>query len=405
VRIGGAAALLAVVLGCAADDAGIVGGGETDTDADTDTDTDAEEPPAGPDAAPDPSAMGPYAVGVRTIELVDPDRMTETGAPRPITVEIWYPATEDARELEAEVYAIEDVLRPEIVADIGSIQIALHTEAVRDATPRADGAPYPLVMFSHGSSGVRMQSTYLTVALASHGYVVVAPDHYGNTLSDAILAGGQTDEMVLQSFGDRPIDLRVVLDHMQALPEGDPLVGIVDAHTIGVAGHSFGALTAVRWIGLGREVDAVVAQAPPGMELAWLAIADPLASFDTPLMLHVGGLDTTTPPADADSIWVEAGAPRSRLTLQSGGHFTFSDMCLIDRDALLAVAAAGVFDALDDGCAEANIAVDAAFPVLRHYAIGWFNLHLRGSTPTAALLTEDAGRMLAGDEVSFELEL
>jgi hypothetical protein len=122
-------------------------------------------------------------------------------------------------------------------------------------------------------------------------------------------------------------------------------------------------------------------------------------------MLHVGGLDTTTPPADADSIWVEADAPRSRLTLQSGGHFTFSDMCLIDRDALLAVAAAGVFDALDDGCAEANIAVDAAFPVLRHYAIGWFNLHLRGSTPTAALLTEDAGRMLAGDEVSFELEL
>jgi predicted dienelactone hydrolase len=393
---------LLVVVGCPADDAG----GEAESDGSTETDTDGEIPPAGPDAAPDPSAMGPYPVGVRTIALQDPNRPTEDGAPRPVTVELWYPATDDARDAEPEVYAIDDVLRPEVLADIGaSIEVALPTEAVRDATPRADGAPYPLVLFSHGSSGVRMQSTFLTVALASHGYVVAAPDHHGNTLSDAILAGGQTDEMLLQAFADRPLDLRVVLDHVKALPVGDPLVGIVDASRIGVAGHSFGALTAVRWIGLRGEVDAVVAQAPPDMELTWLAINDPLADFGVPLMLHVGGLDGTTPPADAESIWVEAAPPRSRLTLASAGHFTFSDMCLIDRDALLAVAAVGVFDALDDGCAEDNIAVQTAFPVLRHYAIGWFNLHLRGSTPTAALLTQDAGRTLAGDEVTFEIEL
>jgi predicted dienelactone hydrolase len=394
--------MILLLVGCPADDA------EIDGDADTDaaTDTDPGEPPAGPDAAPDPSTMGPFAVGVRTVELVDPERMTQTGAPRPVTVEIWYPAGDEARDAEPEVYSIEEILRPEVLADLGvSLDVALPTEAARDAAPRADYAPYPLVLFSHGSSGVRMQSTHLTVALASHGYVVAAPDHYGNTLSDAILEGGQSEETLLQAFADRPIDLRVVLDHMQALPEGDPLAAVVDAHTVGVAGHSFGALTAVRWIGLGGEADAVVAQASPAMDLTWLAISDPLASFDTPLMLHVGGLDTTTPPADAESVWVEASAPRSRLTLQSGGHFTFSDMCLIDRDALQAVAAAGVFDALDDGCAEANIAVDVAFPVLRHYAIGWFNLHLRGSTPTADLLTQDAGRMLAGDEVTFELEL
>lgn len=395
------------LVACAADDAGSEGDTATDgSSSSSETDTDDAPQPAGPDAAPDPSTMGPYPVGVRTIELTDPARMTEEGAPRPITVELWYPATDDAREAEPEVYSIEEILRPEVLEDLGvSIDVALATEAVRDATPRADGAPYPLVIFSHGSSGVRMQSTYLTVALASHGYVVAAPDHYGNTLSDAILAGGQTEESLVQAFGNRPPDVRVVLDHMEALPQGDPLLGIVDANVVGIAGHSFGALTAVRWIGLNGRVDAVVAQAPPGMDLAWLAVSEPLSSYDVPLMLHVGSLDTTTPPSDADSIWTEAGAPRSRMTLATGGHFTFSDMCLIDRDALLAVAAAGVFDALDDGCAEDNIDVALAFPVMRHYAIGWFNLHLRGSTGTAPLLTQEAGRMLAGDEVTFEVEL
>jgi dienelactone hydrolase len=390
---------------CPADDAAIEE--DTDTDGATATDTDGPvEPPAGPGAAPDPSTFGPYPVGVRTIHLEDPTRPTEDGAPRPLEIEIWYPATEDARDAEPFTYAIEDVLRPEVLAEIpGTFNVAIETEAVRDASMRDDGAPFPLVMFSHGSSGVRMQSTYLTVPLASHGYVVISADHHGNTLSDAILAGGQNEETLLQAFADRPIDLRLMLDHMQALPADDPLSGRVDAHTVGVAGHSFGALTAVRWIGLNGEVDAVVAQAPPPIDIAWLAVQKPLAEYDVPVMLHVGGVDATTPPADADSIWVEADAPRSRLTLQNGGHFTFSDMCMIDRDALLAVAAAGVFDALDDGCSEANTTPDVAFPVLRHYAIGWFNLHLRGSTPTADLLTQQAGQDLAGPEVTFEVEL
>ena len=391
---------------CPADDAGIEEGG-TDTDVgDTDTDTDAVEPPAGPEAAPDPSDMGPYPVGVRTIRLEDPDRPTADGAPRPLEIEIWYPATEDARDAEPVTYGFEDVLRPDARASIsGTFPVAIETEAVRDAAIRDDGAPFPLIMFSHGSSGVRMQSTFLTVPLASHGYVVVSADHYGNTLSDAILEGGQSDEMLLQAFADRPVDLRIMLDHLQALPADDPLAGRVDAHTVGVAGHSFGALTAVRWIGLNGEVDAIVAQAPPSMDLAWLAVQGTLAERGVPVMLHVGGIDATTPPADADSIWVEAAAPRSRLTLDTGGHFTFSDMCLVDRDALAAVAAVGVFDALDDGCSDQNILPEDAFPVLRHYAIGWFNLHLRDSTPTVDLLTEQAGQDLAGPGVTFELEL
>src|SRR5262249_56282777 len=55
-------------------------------------------------------------------------------------------------------------------------------DAVRDAGPRPGS--YPLVMFSHGFGGHRRQSTFLCTHLASHGYVVAACDHTGNTLFD-----------------------------------------------------------------------------------------------------------------------------------------------------------------------------------------------------------------------------
>lgn len=373
------------------------------TAVDTDTGGVLDPPPAGPESAPDPSELGPYPVGVRTFELVDDSRMDEMGRPRPISVEVWYPAVEEARDMEPFTYAIEDVLRPEVLEDISGIQIALETNAVRDADVRADES-FPVVLFSHGSSGVRMQSTYLTAPLASHGYVVVSPDHYGNTLSDAILAGGVDPSTYPQALADRPFDMAFVLNWLETLPADDPLAAASDTERLGVAGHSFGALTAIRWMGMGAPADAIVAQAPPGFDLAWLAIQDDLSTFDTPIMLHVGALDTTTPPSDAESIWAEASPPRSRLTLATGGHFTFSDMCTIPREALQAIAAAGVFDALDDGCSDANLDATQAFGVLRHYAIGYFNLHLRGSVPTADLLTQDAGRGFLGEEVTFELD-
>src|SRR5262249_61965308 len=60
-------------------------------------------------------------------------------------------------------------------------------DAARDLPVRA--GRYPLVLFSHGFGGHRRQSTFLTTHLASHGYVVAAPDHTGTTLVDLLHAG------------------------------------------------------------------------------------------------------------------------------------------------------------------------------------------------------------------------
>jgi predicted dienelactone hydrolase len=363
-------------------------------------------PPAGPDAAPDPSAMGPYPVGVTTIELLDQARPNAMGQPRRLVTEVWYPAVEEARGQPGYVYTEQDLLTDEARAVLQvALEVALPTDAVRDAAPRESGERFPIVLFSHGSSGVRMQSTFLTVFLASHGYVVAAPDHLGNTLSDAVVAGGPSTEAQFESLGLRPDDMGFVLAHLQALPVQDPLGAIVDGERVGAAGHSFGALTTLRMLAQGRPIDVAVAQAPPGPEVVWFG-GLPVApeDFDLPVMIQAGEVDATTPLTDAEEIYARLESPRSLLNVLGGGHFTFSDMCLLDADAIEAATQIGLSEALDDGCLPANISPALALPLQRHFAIGLFNGHLRASPGSLALLTAAAADPLAPGMFTLDYE-
>jgi predicted dienelactone hydrolase len=361
-------------------------------------------PPAGPDAAPDPSVMGPYPVGVVTVELLDESRPNGMGQPRRLVTEIWYPASEEARGQPGYVYTEDDLLTDEARAVLDApLDVELPTAAVRDSAPREPGEAFPIVLFSHGSSGVRMQSTFLTVYLASHGYVVAAPDHLGNTLSDAVVAGGPSTEAQFESLGLRPDDMGFVLAHVQGLPADDPLGAIVDDERVGAAGHSFGALTTLRLLAQDRPIDVAVAQAPPGYDVVWFGgLPVQPEEIEIPVMLHAGEVDMTTPLADAESIFERLTPPRTLLTVGAAGHFTFSDMCLLDAEAIEAATQIGLSEALTDGCSPDNIAPELALPLERHFAIGLFNGHLRASPGSLALLTAEAGEALAPG--MFELD-
>lgn len=118
----------------------------------------------------DPFTRGPYPVGVRSAELHDASR------DRTVPVEIWYPATDDytGRDFDP---TTKDTY--EMLSGVTGTQ-----DAVRDAEPRPEPA-WPVV-FSHGFAGHRRQSTHFCTHLASHGYVVAAPDHVGNTTADVM---------------------------------------------------------------------------------------------------------------------------------------------------------------------------------------------------------------------------
>jgi predicted dienelactone hydrolase len=144
--------------------------------------SDPDHPSRGVRFAP-PDGPGPYTVGLTTVRMVDPTR-----ADRTLTVDIWYPA--EARS---------DL--PRAAIDLIFTQVPLPGVL---AEPEAARGSFPLVVFSHGNGGVRFQSWFLMETVASHGFVVAAPDHAGNTALDAI--AGTSDPIAVAAV-NRPRDV------------------------------------------------------------------------------------------------------------------------------------------------------------------------------------------------------
>lgn len=337
--------------------------------------------------------MGPYPVGVKTVTIVDPSRTTPGHtSPRALVTEIWYPAKESARAMSNETYVLHDYLPDDLKGTISAEALGqVETAAHRDAPVRDDGDTYPLIIFSHGKGGIRMQSNFYTVTLASHGFVVVSPDHEGDTLVDLLREGDVNVNTTLDSFVDRPKDVLFLLDTFTRLPSTDPLQPIIDVERIGVTGHSFGAITSLRSAGMDARIDAVVAQAPAGYTLTQTDVPTMLEDYGIPLMIQSAGLDRTLPEdPHATSLWEHFHTPRYWLRMPTAGHFTFSDLCVLDVEAIDAAIDLDVSNVLTDGCGMENISTVQAFPIINNYGVGLFNRYLRDSAGTDRWL--QAGR-------------
>ncbi|MEW5764043.1 MAG: alpha/beta hydrolase family protein [Acidobacteriota bacterium] len=113
-------------------------------------------------------------------------------------------------------------------------------------------SPAPVVLFSHGLGGSREGSAYLGRHWADRGYAAVFLQHPG---SDEAVWKGQPRALRMtrmkraasaENFLLRVQDVTAVLDEMERWnrAEGHPLRGRFDLRRVGVAGHSFGAVTA-----------------------------------------------------------------------------------------------------------------------------------------------------------------
>lgn len=251
-----------------------------------------------------------HPVGRRTVTLVDPVRDG-----RRLDVDIWYPAVES--ESARSVYEVF----PGVAFDAAWAQ----------HHPAALPGPFPLVLFSHGRTGMRISYSMVCEALAALGVVVVSPDHPGDALADWLTAQ-QTDDRTNEV--NRVADAHLVID---ALLHGNPEVPLaitesIDHDRIAIAGHSYGAYTAFATAAGSRGVDPHErVRAVIGFQPFMRTMSDRLLQrVDVPSLLVVSELDTTTPAhIDADRAWaLLPGRPAWRLDLGGCGHQAVSDIAL-----------------------------------------------------------------------------
>jgi dienelactone hydrolase len=242
---------------------------------------------------------GPFAAGVRTITFTKPSAL-HPDQMRILNTTIWYPAP------------------------AGSAPVDSNTAGVLNAPFDATGGPRPLVMFSHGSCGYPLQSTFLTAFLATHGFIVVAPPHPGNTLSDFPNCGTPAGQAM--SAAERPKDITFVIDRMLAANEdaGSPFFGAIDETRIGMSGHSFGGFTTY-----------FVARDDPRVKVAVpMAPASPGIALTVPSLTMLGQIDAVVNvPAIRDE-YETAAAPKFLIEIKNTGHYAFSNGCFPSPDCM-----------------------------------------------------------------------
>ncbi len=140
-----------------------------------------------------PAPTGKSPVGTTRWIVVDPSRQ-ETFAPgrtREVEVIAWYPAaTSNAATAPYLRNGMEEVLSFARLAKLGDAYNGLasvKTHSVLDAPPAKTPAPFPVIVFSHGYTGLPSSHTALFEDLASNGWAVlhvVHPFEAASTLSD-----------------------------------------------------------------------------------------------------------------------------------------------------------------------------------------------------------------------------
>jgi dienelactone hydrolase len=215
-----------------------------------------------------PAPTGPYAIGTRTLHLMEPQSGT---AARELVAQLWYPAQPTGPFAR---YA-----RPAELKPLFSYESQIRTHAHQDAPLANQGGAFPLLLFGHMWGGRRTQDTFLAEDLASHGFVVVALDHPGNSarvelsngrvvrssMADALDAHHTSSAAEFQSTWARELtvwtqDNEFALNTLATAAQtpASPLYHRLDLSRVGAFGHSFGGSASLRLLGLDPRVRSAV---------------------------------------------------------------------------------------------------------------------------------------------------
>ena len=325
-----------------------------------------------------PIPTGRYPVGTTSWRLTDRSRLETFAGPgefRQVEVLAWYPAAPRRgtvapylREGLAEVRPFAKLFGAEMAFDTLE---RVRTHAELDAPPAATPRTFPLLVFSHGYTGLPSSYTALLEDLASHGYAVLSVIHpyestastladgrvvsmngsdgkYNQGIQDVLAEWGPEDEtmaavtratdaaeqvrllrgylgtlhrtdVALRRWVD---DTKLVLDRLSGLPAKSAarqLAARLDMSRVGVFGHSMGGVTAGQFC-------LEDARCRAGLNLD--GIPQYGTMIDEPMPKPFLMVYSARPGRDgaSDPIYRRAAHPYYRLDVRDTGHLEFTDM-------------------------------------------------------------------------------
>lgn len=254
-----------------------------------------------------------------------------------------------AAEAQAAAYdplSIDDAFKPATV-DLTVADAARQREIpLRIYLPESRW-PAPVVLFSHGLGGWRLNNAFLGRHWAARGYAAVFLQHHGS--DDAVWRGkpfpealrGMSQAASVDSFLLRVRDVTATLDQLERWNAGGDtrLAGRLDMTRVGMSGHSFGAITTQGVSGQAfdfgdfrdRRIRAAVALSPSAPPIGTPAQA--FGKVDIPWLLMTGTEDVVGMGMIdvASRLAVYANLPpggKYELVLAGARHLAFSDVDL-----------------------------------------------------------------------------
>lgn len=339
-----------------------------------------------------PKPTGPYSVGTTNLYLVDDTRpelyAPEPGRKRELMVQIWYPVEAGTSGETVPWMQDMEIMGPAMSQEIGMPSffaghvVYARTNAMEGATLSAQGAPFPILLFSHGWGGFRQQNTFQMEELASHGYFVVAVQHpYGAVATvfpdgrvaynnpQALPVGVPEQEFLpaaRQLVHQWAGDLGFVLDFLNVqnnLDSGSFFSGRLAVDQVGALGHSTGGGAAVEFCGGDARCKAVL-----GLDAYLTPVSDIViqAGLNQPSLF----LFSESWPSERNNLLLEqltanADAPTQAFTILGTDHYDFTDLPMLSPLAPLL----GLKGPLNG---------ERVLRIINDYSLAFFDIYLRG---------------------------
>jgi dienelactone hydrolase len=326
-----------------------------------------------------PAPTGPYPLGTRILQI-----RTDGANGREVVVQLWYPAAPSHQPFAS-------YRRHEETTHQSSYQAVLPTNSRLNA-PVAGGR-FAVLLFSPAWGGRRTQNTYLVEDLASHGFVVAAIDHPGNS-GPTLYEDGHVDQPAtgdamdfamlsleqINGHGASEVE-RQATDEIGALNAlarmnqnpGDPLYQRLDLNRVGALGHSLGGAVAAEAALKDERIKAALdldgslfgEVQREGLPKPFMFITEDSPVYAAPP--KPSAADLLNDALNASDLEAIRKFGAYRIFLHGSTHESFTDHSLFSPLAGLS----GV----------GTIPKNREYEIVRAYALAFFDKTLRGADP------------------------